>query len=99
MSQTLQHIATLETLVARRVCTSVIATGADGVAHWVQAADISTSTFPVGEVHHFGDVAIAEREVVLSQFDETTGIILLVMADGSTASVQIVPQDVDTVLL
>ena len=94
-----EHVRTLEALVARGVCTSVIATGPDGQAHWVQAGDVSTSTFPIGDVHHFGPVAIAEAQVELSQFDDVTGTIVLLMADGTCSSIQIVAQDVDMVIL
>jgi hypothetical protein len=89
----LEPVLTLETLVARRVCTSVLATGADGVVHWVQGAEISTSEFPRGTVHHFGPVAFLEDDIVLSQFDHDTGVIVLIMADGTAATIEIVAQD------
>lgn len=95
----IEAISTLETLVARRICTSVIATGPDGVGHWVRGEDVTTTQFPVGQVHHFGPVAINEADVILSQFDDRSGVILLMLADGSSASIQIVANDTEIVIL
>ena len=94
----LEPVLTLETLVARRVCTSVLATGPDGVVHWVQGSEISTSEFPRGTVHHFGPVSFLEDDVVVSQFDHDTGVIMMIMADGTATTIEIVAQDAIVIL-
>lgn len=89
----IEPVLELETMVARRICTSVLATGPDGVVHWVQAGEIGTSEFPLGTVHHFGPIAFLETDVVLSQYDDVSGTILLIHADGGMTTIVIVAQD------
>lgn len=94
----LEPVLELETLVARRVCTSVLAAGPDGVVHWVQGSEISTSEFPKGTVHHFGPVAFLENDVVVSQFDHESGLIILIMEDGTATTIELVAQDAIVIL-
>jgi hypothetical protein len=94
----LEHLHTLETLVSRGVCTSVLVT-AGGATAWVQANQIQTVQFPNGLVHLFGEIPVAEADIAVSLFDDKTGEITLGMVDGGVVTIQIVAQDVDTVLI
>ena len=95
MAHQIQHLDALEQFVASRICTAVLATGADGHSHHVPASEI----FEDAEGLHFGPVTVVEDDVMLSQLDVTTCEIALAMADGSMIRLHMIHRDTNALLI
>jgi hypothetical protein len=94
MTHQIQHLDALEQFVASRICTAVVATGADGRSYHVAGTEIVEDANGL----HFGPVTVVEDDVMLSQLDENTCEIVLAMVDGSMIRLHMIHRDTDTLL-
>lgn len=95
MAHQIQHLDALEQFVASRICTAVLATGADGRSHHVPASEIVEDADGL----HFGPVTVVEDDVMLSQLDELTCEIALAMVDGSMIRLHMIHRDTNTLII
>jgi hypothetical protein len=92
-----EHVTMLETLVAAGMCRAVTVDDGTSCAY-VPAAAIESETVPRGEIVHLGPVSFLDADVAISQFDEASSTIALMMVDGRTVILTMVRPDSDAIL-